>query len=77
MLRSVRRFNGVHPQGVFALPSSLIYYLDTWMGASFIQILTRAGYVVFQLDNLGSAFRGTAIQAPIHGKLGISRANSW
>ena len=44
--------------------------LDTWMGASFIQILTRAGYVVFQLDNRGSAFRGSAFQAPIHGKLG-------
>ena len=37
--------------------------------ASFIQILTRAGYVVFQLDNRGSAFRGTAFQAPIHDRL--------
>ncbi len=44
---------------------------DTWMGASFTQILTRAGYVVFQLDNRGSAFRGTAFQAPIHDKLGV------
>jgi dipeptidyl-peptidase-4 len=44
--------------------------LDNWMGSSFTQILTRAGYVVFQLDNRGSAFRGTAFQAPIHGKLG-------
>jgi dipeptidyl-peptidase-4 len=44
--------------------------LDNWTGASFTQILTRAGYVVFQLDNRGSAFRGTAFQAPIHGKLG-------
>jgi dipeptidyl-peptidase-4 len=44
--------------------------LDTWMGASFIQILTRAGYIVFQLDNRGSAFRGAAFQAPIQGKLG-------
>ncbi|MDP9083222.1 MAG: S9 family peptidase [Pseudomonadota bacterium] len=44
--------------------------LDTWMGSSFTQILTRAGYVVFQLDNRGSAFRGTAFQSPIHGKLG-------
>jgi dipeptidyl-peptidase 4 len=38
--------------------------------AAFTQILTRAGYVVFQLDNRGSAFRGTAFQAPIHGRLG-------
>ena len=44
--------------------------LDTWAGASFTQILTRAGYVVFQLDNRGTAFRGNAFQAPIHGKLG-------
>ena len=44
--------------------------IDTWTGSSFTQILTRAGYVVLQLDNRGSAFRGTAFQAPIHGQLG-------
>ncbi|HEX4151327.1 MAG TPA: S9 family peptidase [Steroidobacteraceae bacterium] len=44
--------------------------LDAWTGSSFTQILTRAGYVVFQLDNRGSASRGTAFQAPIYGKLG-------
>jgi dipeptidyl-peptidase-4 len=44
--------------------------IDNWTGSSFTQILTRAGYVVFQLDNRGSGFRGTAFQAPIHGKLG-------
>jgi dipeptidyl-peptidase-4 len=44
--------------------------LDNWTGSSFTQILTRAGYVVFQLDNRGTAFRGTAFQAPIRGKLG-------
>jgi dipeptidyl-peptidase 4 len=44
--------------------------VDNWTGNSFTQILTRAGYVVFQLDNRGSAFRGTAFQAPIHDKLG-------
>jgi dipeptidyl-peptidase-4 len=43
---------------------------NSWTGSSFTQILTRAGYVVFQLDNRGSAFRGTAFQAPIHNKLG-------
>jgi dipeptidyl-peptidase 4 len=43
--------------------------LNNWSGASFTQILTRAGYVVFQLDNRGSAFRGTAFQAPIHDRL--------
>jgi len=44
--------------------------LNNWTGSSFTQILTRAGYVVFQLDNRGSASRGTAFQAPIHGRLG-------
>ena len=44
--------------------------LDNWTGSTFAQILTRAGYVVFQLDNRGTAFRGTAFQAPIHDKLG-------
>jgi dipeptidyl-peptidase 4 len=43
--------------------------LNNWSGSSFTQILTRAGYVVFQLDNRGSAFRGTAFQAPIHDHL--------
>lgn len=41
-----------------------------WNGASFTQILTRAGYVVFQLDNRGSASRGTAFQAPIFKQMG-------
>ena len=44
--------------------------LDSWAGNTFTQILTRAGYIVFQLDNRGSAARGTAFQAPIHGRLG-------
>jgi dipeptidyl-peptidase-4 len=44
--------------------------LDNWTGSTFAQILTRAGYVVFQLDNRGTAFRGTAFQAPIHDRLG-------
>jgi dipeptidyl-peptidase-4 len=45
--------------------------LDNWTGSSFTQILTRAGFVVLQLDNRGSAFRGTAFQAPIHRELGL------
>jgi dipeptidyl-peptidase-4 len=44
--------------------------LRGWCGASFTQILTRAGYLVFQLDNRGSAHRGTAFESPIHGRLG-------
>jgi dipeptidyl-peptidase-4 len=44
--------------------------LNNWHGSSFTQILTRAGYVVFTLDNRGSAHRGTAFQNPIHGRMG-------
>jgi dipeptidyl-peptidase-4 len=44
--------------------------LDAWTGSSFTQILTRAGYVVLQVDNRGSAFRGVEFQAPIRGQLG-------
>ena len=44
--------------------------LNNWHGSSFTQILTRAGYVVFTLDNRGTAFRGAAFQAPIHRRLG-------
>jgi dipeptidyl-peptidase-4 len=43
---------------------------NAWTGHSFTQVLTRLGYVVFQLDNRGTAARGTAFQAPILGKLG-------
>ncbi|HEX3914579.1 MAG TPA: S9 family peptidase [Steroidobacteraceae bacterium] len=44
--------------------------LDNWHGSSFTQILTRAGYVVFTLDNRGSASRGDAFQDPIHDRMG-------
>ncbi len=44
--------------------------LDQWSGDSFTQVLTRAGFVVFQLDNRGSSSRGTAFQAPLRGALG-------
>jgi dipeptidyl-peptidase-4 len=44
--------------------------LRSWSGGSFTQILTRAGYAVLQLDNRGSAHRGTAFESPLHGRLG-------
>jgi len=43
--------------------------LDNWSGSSFTQILTRAGFIVFQLDNRGTASRGVKFQSPIHGQL--------
>jgi dipeptidyl-peptidase-4 len=44
--------------------------VNRWTGSSFTQILTRSGYVVFQLDNRGTASRGTAFQASIHHHVG-------
>jgi len=44
--------------------------LNRWTGSTFTQILTRSGYVVFQLDNRGTASRGTAFQASIHHHVG-------
>jgi dipeptidyl-peptidase-4 len=44
--------------------------INNWHGNSFTQILTRAGYLVFTLDNRGSAHRGTAFQNPIHDRMG-------
>ena len=44
--------------------------INSWHGNLFTQILTRAGYVVFTLDNRGTAFRGTAFQNPIHDRMG-------
>ncbi len=41
-----------------------------WYGLPLEQILTRRGYVVFQLDNRGTGFRGVAFDAPIHRRLG-------
>ncbi len=44
--------------------------LNRWTGSTFTQILTRSGYVVFQLDNRGTASRGTAFQAALHHHVG-------
>jgi len=44
--------------------------INNWHGNLFTQILTRAGYVVFTLDNRGSANRGTAFRNPIHDRMG-------
>ena len=45
---------------------------DTWLGGGgfFLQYLASQGYVVFTLDNHGSANRGFAFESVIHRKLG-------
>jgi dipeptidyl-peptidase-4 len=39
-------------------------------GSMFDQWLVRQGYLVFQLDNRGTGYRGTAFDAPIYKRLG-------
>jgi len=43
---------------------------NIWEGANFTQYMLQQGYIVFQLDNRGSNYRGTAFEFPIYGKLG-------
>ncbi len=46
--------------------------LDMWAPRLLWQHLADRGFVVFQLDNRGSAGRGPAFQAPIHNHLGTA-----
>ncbi|MEI9811661.1 MAG: S9 family peptidase [Acidobacteriota bacterium] len=43
---------------------------NTWLGADFDQVLAQAGFVVWQVDNRGSAGRGHAFEAPVFRNLG-------
>lgn len=43
---------------------------NTWQGADLTQFMLQQEYVVFQLDNRGSNYRGTAFEFPIYEKLG-------
>ena len=43
---------------------------NRWEGADFTQYMLQQGYIVFQLDNRGSNYRGTAFEFPIYEKLG-------
>jgi dipeptidyl-peptidase-4 len=44
---------------------------DSWLGADFDQVLAHAGFVVWQVDNRGSAGRGHAFETPVFQRLGI------
>jgi dipeptidyl-peptidase-4 len=52
------------------------YVQSAWMGGArgtqglFRQLLAQHGYVVFSLDNRGSALRGTAFETPIYRRFG-------
>lgn len=45
---------------------------NNWLGGSnlWMQYLAQQGYIVFTLDNRGSAYRGFAFESAIHGNLG-------
>jgi dipeptidyl-peptidase-4 len=43
---------------------------NAWYGADFDQALAHAGFVVWQVDNRGSAGRGHAFEAPVFRNLG-------
>ena len=56
----VRVYGGPHAQRV----------TNTWQGADMTQHMLQQGYIVYQLDNRGSNYRGTAFEFPIYETLG-------
>jgi len=56
----VRVYGGPHAQLV----------KNSWQGADMTQYMLQQGYIVFQLDNRGSNYRGTAFEFPIYEELG-------
>ncbi|WP_057830577.1 S9 family peptidase [Colwellia sp. TT2012] len=43
---------------------------NSWQGADMTQFMLQQGYIVYQLDNRGSNYRGTAFEFPIYETLG-------
>lgn len=56
----VRVYGGPHAQLV----------TNKWQGADMTQYMLQQGYIVYQLDNRGSNYRGTAFEFPIYERLG-------
>ena len=56
----VRVYGGPHAQRV----------TNSWQGADMTQYMLQQGYIVYQLDNRGSNYRGTAFEFPIYETLG-------
>ncbi|WP_440875713.1 DPP IV N-terminal domain-containing protein [Thalassotalea sp. PLHSN55] len=55
----VKVYGGPHAQRV----------TNRWQGGDMMQYMAQQGYVVFQLDNRGSNYRGTAFEFPIYQNL--------
>ena len=43
---------------------------NSWQGANMTQYMVQQGYIVYELDNRGSNYRGTAFEFPIYETLG-------
>jgi len=45
---------------------------NTWGGANFLwhELMAQKGYIIFSLDNRGSAGRGHAFETPLHFRMG-------
>lgn len=61
----VRVYGGPHAQLV----------TNSWQGMDMTQYMLQQGYIVFQLDNRGSNYRGTAFEFPIYEHLGNIEVN--
>lgn len=62
----VRVYGGPHAQRV----------TNSWSnGNLWTQIMLKRGYLVFQLDNRGSNYRGTRFENPIYKQLGVAEVN--
>ena len=48
---------------------------NNWQGADITQFMLQQGYIVYQLDNRGSNYRGTAFEFPIYEELGNIEVN--
>ncbi len=48
---------------------------NVWQGADMTQYMLQQGYIVFQLDNRGSNYRGTEFEFSIYEKLGQVEVN--
>ncbi len=57
----VQVYGGPHAQSV----------RNAWAGLSMDQVLAHAGFVVWQVDNRGSAGRGHAFESPVNRHLGV------
>jgi dipeptidyl-peptidase 4 len=51
--------------------------VNAWTGANFLwhQVMAQKGYIIFSLDNRGSAGRGHVFEEPVHYRLGAQEAS--